>query len=96
MSGMRSEIKTRIRHYIRETFLLDDSAAAIPDDASLLELGVVDSTGILDLVLFVEEQFGIQVGDDELVPANFETVDRLAAYIASKDSSHLFIPSALH
>jgi acyl carrier protein len=52
-----------------------------PDDASFLEEGIVDSMGIMELVMFVEETFGITVDDEELVPDNFDSVSKLAAYI---------------
>ena len=57
------------------------------DDASFLELGVIDSTGVLELVAHVESQYGIKVNDDELLPDNLDSIDALCAFIARKRSS---------
>ena len=74
-------IKERIRQYLAENFLFSSNGFDLGDDVSLLEEGVIDSTGVLELVLFVEESYGVQVGDDEIVPENFDSVNNLAAYI---------------
>jgi len=77
-------IKEQIRQYLSENFLFSSNGFELGDDVSLLEEGVVDSTGVLELVMFVEESFGLQVPDEEIVPANFDTVNNLAAYIQRK------------
>jgi len=77
-------IETLIRRYILENFLFTDDESQLQDDASFLEEGIVDSTGVLELVMFVEETFGIEVGDEEIVPENFDSVERLAHYIRLK------------
>ena len=74
----------KIRGFIISNFLFDDASAMLPDDASLLERGVRDSTGGLDLVLFAEETFGISVADEDVVPENFDSVQSLTAYVESK------------
>ena len=61
----------------------------LSDDASFLEEGIVDSTGVLELVLFVEETFQVTVEDQEIVPENFDSVNKLAAYIQRKASRDL-------
>ena len=73
-----------IRSYIAENILFSDNGYPYPDDASFLEEGIVDSMGIMELVMFVEENFGITVDDEDLVPDNFDSVSRLAAYIQLK------------
>jgi acyl carrier protein len=73
-----------IRQFLHDDFILDGELDALEDDASFLENGIVDSTGVLELVLFVEETFEIEVADHEVVPANFDSVDRLVAYVAAK------------
>lgn len=77
------EIKQRIRQFLSDNILFGDSSH-VNDDTSFLGEGIVDSTGVVELVLFVEETFGIQVDDDEIVPDNFDTIDNLAAYIEQK------------
>jgi acyl carrier protein len=76
------DTKTQIRQYIAKNFLFSDNGFSLGDDASFLEEGIVDSTGVLELVLFVEETFGIEVDDEDIVPDNFDSVNNLAAYIA--------------
>lgn len=77
-------IITTIRHYILENFLFTDEEDRLQNDASFLEEGIVDSTGVLELVMFVEETFGISVEDEEILPENFDSVTRLARYVARK------------
>lgn len=73
-----------IRQFLHDCFILDGELDALGDDASFLENGIVDSTGVLELVVFVEETFGIEVADHEVIPANFDSVNRLTAYVAAK------------
>jgi acyl carrier protein len=77
-------IKEQIRQYLAENFLFSSNGFNLGDDASLLEEGIVDSTGVLELVLFVEETYNVEVADDEIVPENFDTVNNLAAYVGRK------------
>jgi acyl carrier protein len=76
--------KTLIRRYVLENFLYTDDENLLQDDVSFLENGVVDSTGVLELVLFVEDTFGIPVQDEEIVPENFDSVNRLAQYVETQ------------
>ena len=78
------DLKQRIREFLGENFLLNRNGFKLADDASLLDAGVVDSTGVLEVIAFVEETFEIQVLDEEVVPENFDSVDRIAAYVAGK------------
>jgi acyl carrier protein len=74
----------QIRAYFQESFLLRATGGDLDDAASLLEAGVVDSTGILEVVLFLEETFKIDVRDDEIVPDNFDSVQRMARFVERK------------
>lgn len=78
------DINAQIRRFLGEYFILGDQLATLDDDASFLENGIVDSTGVIELVAFVEEAFGLTVDDDEVVPDHFDSVNRLAAYVQSK------------
>lgn len=78
------ETKQKIRDFIAENYLFSSNGFTMDDQESFLESGVVDSLGVLELVTFVEESFGISVPDDEVVPANFDSVDNLVAYINRK------------
>ena len=77
-------IETLIRAYILENFLFSDDDGQLQNDASFLEEGIVDSTGVLELVMFVEETFGVTVEDEEILPENFDSVIQLARYVRVK------------
>ena len=81
------EIEPRIRDYVARNLLFSDNGFGYGDDASFLQEGIVDSVGVLELVLFVEETFGVEVNDQEIIPDNFDSVDKLASYIRSKTSN---------
>lgn len=74
-------IETLIRSYVLENFLFTDDQGQLQNNASFLEEGIVDSTGVLELVMFVEDTFGVTVEDDEIVPENFDSVQCLAHYV---------------
>jgi acyl carrier protein len=79
-------IEGQIRDYIASNMLFSDNGYPYDDSTSFLEEGIVDSTGVLELILFVEECFGVQVADEDVTPANFDSVTQLATYIRSKVS----------
>ncbi|MGD9093143.1 MAG: acyl carrier protein [Anaerolineales bacterium] len=80
-------VDTQIKNYIAENLLFSDNGFNYPDDASFLEEGIVDSQGVMELVMFVEETFGITVDDMDIVPDNFDSVSQLASYVRGKTSS---------
>jgi acyl carrier protein len=80
-------IEKIIRKFLVENFVLSDQVDQMGFDASLLENGVIDSTGILELVFFVEDKFTIQIDTDEVLPENFDSINRLAAYIRKKQAA---------
>ena len=82
-----SNIEEKIRSFIAENILFSDNGYRHSDDTSFLEEGIVDSMGIMELVMFVEESFGITVEDEELVPDNFDSVSKLAAYVRRESHS---------
>ncbi len=73
----------RIRQFITTNFYVAD-AAALGGGASLLDLGIVDSTGVLEIISFVESEFGIEVADDEMLPDNLECIDKITAFVTRK------------
>lgn len=72
-----------VRRFVVENFLFG-SETGFGDEESFLESGIVDSTGVLQLVAFLESTYGIQVGDDELVPDNLDSVARISSYLDRK------------
>lgn len=73
----------RLRSFIERNFLFG-GALALSDDDSLQEAGIIDSTGVLELVAHLEECYGITVDDGELLPENLDSINRLARFIESK------------
>jgi acyl carrier protein len=78
------EIKQKVRDYLVENFLFGDTEATLEDDQSLIDSGVIDSTGVLELITFLETEFGIAVEDDEVLPENLDSINNIAAYIERK------------
>lgn len=77
-----TDAESRIRSFVETSFA--KGGAAIDTDASLLDSGLIDSTGIFELVSFLEGEFGIEVADEEIVPEHFETVRLIAAFVDGK------------
>ena len=78
-----SETKNKIRDFIVDNFLFG-TANGLKDETSFLEEGIIDSTGVLELVTFLEETFAIQVDDEELIPENLDSIDNVTAYLEQK------------
>ncbi len=77
------EIVTSIREFIINNFMFGDGQG-LQNDASFLESGIIDSTGILELVTFMEETYGIQIHDDELVPENLDSIVNIEQFLKKK------------
>jgi acyl carrier protein len=75
--------KESVRQFIVETFLFG-KGDWLEDDMSFLENGVVDSTGILELIMFLEETFSITIADDELVPENLDSISNIANFLEER------------
>ncbi len=73
----------RIREFICDTFFVDEVA----DDESFLRSGTIDSTGMIDLVMFVEETYGIEIDDAELVPDNLDSINSLKVFLERKGAA---------
>lgn len=80
------ETKETIRKYIVENFLFGEDEG-LKDDTSLLEKKIIDSTGILELVAFLEKEFSIRIRDDELVPENLDSIDNINHYLSGKKTA---------
>ena len=79
-------VATKIREYLSRNFLFSDQGFQYEDDASFLELGIIDSFAFVELLQWVGEEFNISVADDELVPDNFDSVRKLSSFILGKRS----------
>jgi acyl carrier protein len=80
-------LEPQIRQFIVDNFLFGQNDAGLGNDDSLLERGVIDSTGVLELTAYLERQFGVRVEDQELVPANLDSISRIARYLAGKQAN---------
>ncbi len=76
-------IKDKIRGFVVENFLFGDTSHPLADDASLIDNDIIDSTAVLELVAFIEEQFGFTLADSDIVPANLDSVARITAFVTS-------------
>jgi acyl carrier protein len=87
-SGLDPEgIKSSLRTFLSEPILPLAKVAAFSDDESFLEKGILDSTGVLELVGHLEKQFGIRVEADEIIPDNLDSLNKLAAFVLRKTTN---------
>ena len=81
---MSDALTDQIRDFILENYLFTSDTSAIGLDDSLLGRGIVDSTGMLEIIFFIEEQLGVKVKDEEMIPDNLDSVSKIAAFVSSK------------
>ena len=74
-------IESTIRNFILENYLFTDDQNELNSSDSFLEQGIIDSTGVLEVILFLEEEFNINVGEDEMIPENLDSVNNLVSFI---------------
>ncbi len=74
------KIKEKIRNFIIENFLFGEDND-LKNDTSFLEEGIIDSTGILELIEFIEEEFNIEIGDDDMIPENLDSIKNIERFI---------------
>ena len=79
----KAEIEAKIKQFIQANFIFEDSLV-IAEDQSLLDSGIIDSTGVLELVNFLEGDFGVSVNDEELVPDNLDSINSITAFVQTK------------
>ena len=77
-------IEQEIRQFIIDNFLFGELDVMLSGDDSLLDRGIIDSTGVLELVAFLEDKYVLKVQDDELVPQNLDSVDGLVQFVNRK------------
>jgi acyl carrier protein len=80
----RCESKKSIRDYILENFLFDSDDGTLSDDASFLDQGIIDSTGIIELINWLEITFSISIGDKEMLPENLDSINKILVFINKK------------
>lgn len=83
---MSDDTKAILRAFIVENFLFGDESQPLTADTSLIDSDYVDSTGILELVSYLEERFGIKVADTDIIPANLDSLARITAFVERKQA----------
>ena len=81
---MTDALRDQIRAFILENYLFTADTKALGVDDSLLGRGIVDSTGMLEIIFFIEEQLGVKVKDEEMIPDNLDGVNKIANFVATK------------
>jgi acyl carrier protein len=79
-----NDIKTQVKQYILNNFLMGGDPERITDSVSFIEKGIIDSTGVLELISFLQETFGIRIEDAEMVPENLDSLEKIEKYVDSK------------
>lgn len=77
-------VEEKVRDYILDNYLFTDDQSALSSNDSFLEKGILDSTGILEVIYYLEDEFGIKVADEEMIPENLDSVKNIVAFIDSK------------
>ncbi len=80
-------VTDQLRGYILENYLFTDDQSELTNSDSFLEQGIIDSTGIMEVIFYIEEEHGISIDDDEMVPENLDSIDNLIAFIDRKKAA---------
>jgi acyl carrier protein len=81
---MTDSLREQIRTFVLENYLFTSDPKALGLDDSLLGRGIVDSTGMLEIIFFIEEQLGVKVKDEEMIPDNLDSVTKIANFVSGK------------
>lgn len=81
MATKVQEIEQEVRAFLAENFILDDGGAGIDREASLTGTGVLDSMGVLEVIMFIEERYGISVAEEDTVPENLDSIVNIGGYV---------------
>jgi len=80
-------LHTKIKHFILQNYLFSNDDSLLGDGDSLMQKGIVDSTGVLELVMHLEEQYGIKIMDEEMIPTNLDSVASIVAFVERKQAA---------
>ena len=78
------DFKQRLRNFILENYLFTDDESELNNSDSFLQTGIIDSTGILEIIMFLQDEFGIAIEDIEMIPENLDSVDNILAFLEKK------------
>jgi acyl carrier protein len=79
-------IKQQVRRFILTNYLFTEDEKKLSDSGSLMQSGTMDSTGILEMIMFLEETFAIKVADEEMIPANLDSVQNVVGFVERKQA----------
>jgi len=82
--NLKKRVNDILRNFVMKNFLYGDERVVLGDQDSFLEKGIIDSTGVLELVAYLEEEFSINTADEEIVPEHFDSLSNLTSYIVGK------------
>ena len=80
-------VEETMRNYILENYLFTDDQSALSSSDSFMEKGIIDSTGILEVIYFLEDELGVTVEDEEMIPENLDSVDNIVAFVNKKKAA---------
>jgi acyl carrier protein len=83
------DIEREVRDFVVKNFLYGDKTIQLKEDASFIEMGIMDSTGVLEVVNYIESKFGITLADDELTPDNLDSIFKIVSFIRRKTLSNV-------
>jgi acyl carrier protein len=81
---MTDALRSSIRDFLLENYLVNTDTSAIGVDDSLLGRGIVDSTGMLEVIFFIEEKLGVKVKDEEMIPDNLDSINKIASFVEAR------------
>jgi acyl carrier protein len=79
-----SVVEQKVRSFILENFMFSNDESALNSEESLLDKGVIDSTGVMELVAFLEDEYKFRINDEELIPENLDSVRNIVTFVDSK------------
>ena len=79
-----SSIDSQVRNFLAENFIVDNDGEDLSADESLTQAGVLDSMGVLELIMFIEEQFGVKIPDEDTLPENLDSIERIVNYVSRR------------
>ncbi len=85
MSLTDSDIRIKLLAFLKDNFYIDTLTPPITDADSFLEKGIVDSTGVLEVINFIQEGFGVEVLDPEILPENLDSISNIVSYVSRKN-----------
>lgn len=80
----QDKIRKELKDFITEVFLVGDNNGSLSDSESFMQAGIIDSTGVLELASFIEQQYSFTIEDDEMTPGNLDSINNLVTFISRK------------